>query len=141
MAISGKRRLLNARWIKRDLTYTVEELAQLFHIHVNTVRNWKSQGLQPIDGGRPILFSGCEVASFLKKKRTLAKRKCLPDEFYCLKCRVPRHPVDLTIQLENQSEKIDRLVGNCSSCGTRMYRASSVARRNALTQHFILQPA
>ena len=34
-------------------SYTVDDAAQLFGCHRNTIRHWQKQGLKPIDGRRP----------------------------------------------------------------------------------------
>ena len=68
-----RRRTPSARLVKRDSTYTVEETAGLLAVHVNTVRNWQTDGLHPIDLHYPILFHGSDLQTFLKRKQ--AKRR------------------------------------------------------------------
>ena len=52
------RRHANPRLVKLHRNYTVEEIARLFGLHKNTVRNWLKEGLALIDGQRPMLILG-----------------------------------------------------------------------------------
>ena len=52
------RQRANPRAIKLHRTYSVEEAAQVLGVHKNSVRGWRSQGLEPIDDSRPVLFQG-----------------------------------------------------------------------------------
>jgi hypothetical protein len=55
----------NPRLVKIHRSYTVEEVARNLRKHKNTVRAWIKQGLRPIDGRRPTLFTGLNwCASF-----------------------------------------------------------------------------
>ena len=57
-------RHLNHRLVKTHRTYTVEEIASLFHVHRNTVREWVRRGLPTCDDRRPMLILGAELAAF-----------------------------------------------------------------------------
>jgi uncharacterized protein YjcR len=46
----------NHRLVKIHRNYTVEDIANLFGIHKNTVRNWVKDGLATIDEKRPMLI-------------------------------------------------------------------------------------
>jgi hypothetical protein len=48
----------NPHLVKIHRNYTVEEVARLFNIHKNTVRNWISGGLPVCDSNRPLLVLG-----------------------------------------------------------------------------------
>jgi len=73
----------NPRLAKLHRTYSVEEVARLFKLHKNTVRNWLKQGLTPIDDRRPILILGKELSRFLQERRHKAKQVCGPGRIYC----------------------------------------------------------
>ena len=71
-------RLPNPRLAKIHRNYTVEEVARLYGVHRNTVRQWiKRDGLPICDDGRPVLILGGELAAFLTRKRTRNKRLSL----------------------------------------------------------------
>ena len=78
--------------VKIHYTYSVDEIANRFGIHKNTVRNWKKNGLATIDDRKPMLFHGQTLATFLQAKRTKNKRPCKPGEIYCVRCRAPKVP-------------------------------------------------
>ena len=80
----------NHRRVKTHRSYTVEEVAGLFDIHKNTVRNWLKNGLATIDHNRPTLILGNDLAEYLKIRRTKNKQACKPEELYCSRCRRPR---------------------------------------------------
>src|SRR5260221_11249883 len=48
----------NPRRVKIHRNYSVEDIARLFGIHKNTVRNWLKQGLATIANLRPLLALG-----------------------------------------------------------------------------------
>src|SRR6266699_3150405 len=59
----------NPRLVKIHRNYAVEDIARLFDVHKNTVRNWLKQGLASIDDRRPILVLGHELSRFLQERR------------------------------------------------------------------------
>ena len=120
-----QKRTYDIRRIRLTLSYSVQEAAELFHLHKNAVLNWIKAGLPIIDERRPYLIQGNELASFLKKKQSIRKSKCKPNEFFCFKCRVPRAPNGCVIVKIKNDHKL-LLVGACSFCGTRMNKAGSV---------------
>ncbi|MDZ4322206.1 MAG: helix-turn-helix domain-containing protein, partial [Phenylobacterium sp.] len=64
---------LNPRLTKIHLAYTLAEVAELYGLHVNTVRGWiKRDGLEPIDGRRPLLIKGSVLRAFLDGRRKKA---------------------------------------------------------------------
>ena len=70
----------------------MEETANLYGAHRNTVRQWVKQGLPTCDDRRPMLILGRHLAAFLQARRLKNKRTCKPGEIYCIRCRVPRNP-------------------------------------------------
>src|SRR6266404_3171676 len=82
----------NPRLVKIHRNYSVEDIARLFGIHKNTVRNWLKQGLATIDDRRPILVLGQELSRFLHECRQKAKQSCGLGRLYCIACRAPKVP-------------------------------------------------
>ncbi len=117
----GKRRP-NPRLAKIHRNYTVEEIASLYSIHKNTVRQWIKQGLPIIDTRRPILVLGKELAAFLYKKRQKNTRTCKPGEIYCLKCRETRSPAGAMADYQPTTERLGNLSGICPCCDTMIHR-------------------
>ncbi len=77
----------NHRQVKIHRNYTVEEIASLFGIHKNTVREWIKAGLPVLDDKRPMLILGQELAAFLQARRIKNKQTCQPGQMYCFRCR------------------------------------------------------
>lgn len=121
----------NPRRVKIHRNYTVEEVAGLFGVHKNTVRNWIKTGLPLIDTGRPMLIFGQELANFFETKRTKNKRTCKPGEMYCVKCRAPKFPAENMAEYIADSEKTGNLQAICPDCDSIMNRRVSLAKINA----------
>ena len=60
---------LNPNLVKIHRNYTVEEVANLFSVHKNTVRLWVKDGLATNDDKRPMLILGSDLKSYLQAKR------------------------------------------------------------------------
>jgi hypothetical protein len=57
------RHRINPRLVKIHLSYTVDEAARRLKTHKNTIRNWIKLGLPVIDGRRPALVHGRDLAA------------------------------------------------------------------------------
>ena len=112
----------NYRLVKIHRTYTVEEVASLFGVHRNTVREWIKRGLPTIDRKRPMLIHGRELAAFLHARRVKNKETCQPGELYCVRCRVPRTPAGDMAEYRASTKVLGNLIGICPSCECLMYR-------------------
>jgi excisionase family DNA binding protein len=127
-------RLPNPRLAKVHRSYTVEEVARLYGVHRNTVRQWiKRDGLPVCDDRRPVLILGSELAAFLTRKRTQNKRPCKPGELYCVRCRVPQSPALGMVDYNPLTATGGNLIGLCPLCGGMMYRRANLARLAAAT--------
>ena len=123
-----RKRHPNPRLAKIHRNYTVEEIAVLFRVHRNTVRQWVKQGLPTIDRRRPILICGADLVAYLRERRTKNKRKCSPGEVYCMRCRIPRTPAGDMADYEPVTPTHGNLIGICPTCEAMMYRRVSLAR-------------
>ncbi|MGA9070670.1 MAG: helix-turn-helix domain-containing protein [Terracidiphilus sp.] len=127
-----RKRRPNYRLVKIHRNYTVEEVACLFGTHKNTVRAWVKAGLPTCDRKRPILILGCELAEYLKARRTKNKRPCQPGEIYCVRCRAPKQPAGDMAEYEPITEKFGSLKGICPDCDGMIYRRASRAKLSAI---------
>lgn len=118
----------NHRLVKIHRNYTVEEIANLFSIHKNTVRTWIKNGLPLSDDKRPALILGRELATFLQAQKTKNKQTCQPNEMYCLRCRVPRKPVVDMVDYEVINQKVGNLIALCSHCNALMNKRVSFSK-------------
>ena len=110
----GKR--INPNLAKIHRNYTVEEIANLFSVHKNTVRLWVKNGLPTNDDKRPMLILGSDLKLFLQSKRRKHKHKCKPYEIYCVRCRSPQIPAEKMADYEVINDKSGRLFGICPHC-------------------------
>ena len=108
--------------VKQHRSYTAGELAACLGVHKNTVRNWRREGLEPVEPRRPLLFHGASVRAFLLKRNADRKRPCPPGTLYCLRCRQPSTPVPGTVQFVPMLPSGGNLRGICACCGLTMHR-------------------
>ena len=123
-----RKRHPNPRLAKIHRNYTVDEVANLFDVHRNTVREWVKRGLPTNDGKRPMLILGRDLVAFLTARRAKNKRTCQPGEIYCVRCRAPRAPAGDMVDYEPVTVTLGNLVAICSACETMIYRRVSLAK-------------
>ena len=118
----------NHRLAKIHRAYRVDEVARLYGVHPNTVRQWLKAGLCALDSGRPALIHGTALRAFHENRRQRRKRPCQPGEIYCMRCRAPRRPAGDLVDCLHQSDRVGSLVGICPQCEALMYRRVSLRR-------------
>ena len=118
----------NPRLAKIHRNYTVEEVAGVFGVHRNTVREWVKRELPTSDGRRPMLILGHDLVAFLRARRAKNKRTCQPGEIYCVRCRAPRAPAGDMADYQAVTATLGNLIAICSTCEAMMYRRVSLAR-------------
>lgn len=118
----------NPNLVKIHRNYTVEEVADLFSVHKNTVRLWVKDGLATSDNKRPMLILGSVLKQYLQSKRKTNKRKCLPIEIYCVRCRLPQIPAGNMVDFERENYMTGRLIGLCPSCNGVINKFFNVAQ-------------
>jgi hypothetical protein len=118
----------NYRLAKIHRNYTVEEIAKLFRVHRNTVREWIKRSLPTSDRKRPMLILGRDLAAFLQARRLKNKRKCQPGEIYCVRCRAPKHPAGDMAEYQPVTTTLGSMVGICPSCDSMIYRRVNLAK-------------
>jgi hypothetical protein len=122
----------NPRLVKVHRNYSVEEIARLFGLHKNTVRNWLKQGLPIIDDRRPILIIGRELSVFLKERRQKTKQACGPGRIFCIACRAPKVPAGKMAECIPTGPLAGNLRGICPDCDRLIYRRVNLARIDAV---------
>lgn len=118
----------NPRLAKIHRNYTVEEVANLFGVHRNTVREWIKRGLPVCDGKKPMLILGRDLAEFLQTRRTKNKQTCKPGEMYCVRCRSTQVPAGNMADYVQVTELLGNLVAICPDCEALMNRRVSLAK-------------
>jgi hypothetical protein len=123
-----RKRHPNYRLVKIHRNYTVEEIAKLFDIHKNTVRQWIKEGLETINDKRPILILSPVLMAFLQAHRLKNKQTYKPGKLCCARCRAPRLPAGNMADYNPVTEKFGNLVAICPDCNSLMNRRVSMAR-------------
>lgn len=125
-------RRIDPRAVKLLRTYDVAELAAHLGVHRNTVRHWQREGLKPLDGGRPVLFHGSTIRTFLSDRRASRKSPCKPGTLYCFKCRSPRQPALGMVDYLPISATGGNIRAICATCETVMHRRAAKASLAAI---------
>lgn len=123
-----RKRHPNYRRVKIHRNYTIEEIANLFSLHKNTVHGWVKAGLPSSDDKRPMLILGHELAAFLQARRVKNKQTCKPGEIYCVCCRAPKFPAADMAEYLPITEKFGNLVAICSDCNSIINRRVSLTK-------------
>lgn len=118
----------NPRLAKIHRNYTVEEIANLFGVHRNTVREWVKRGLPTNDDKRPKLILGRDLSGFLQARRKKSKRPCGPGEIYCVRCRSPKAPAGDMADYQVVTAILGNLSAMCPDCHAIMNRRVSLAK-------------
>lgn len=124
------------RRVRGQRTYTTLEAANILGVAVGTVRTWLRADLPTLDESRPILILGSDLKKWLSKRSATRKRKCRPDEMFCMHCRFPRKPHPGTTHIVQSNQKTLRISGSCVDCGATMNRAGAVAKIQEIVEAF-----
>ena len=122
----------NPRLVKIHRNYCVEDIARLFGLHKNTVRNWLKQGLATIDDRRPTLVLGRELSRFLQERRRKARQVCGPGRIFCIACRTPKVPAGNMAECTPTSPLAGNLCGICPDCDRLIYRRVNLTKINSV---------
>lgn len=131
------KRKIDIRRIKKDISYSPSEICELLGVHKNTIYQWFKAGLPKLDNQKPYLVRGYDLYDFLQQKRK--GRKCLPHEFYCFKCKVPRAAWENVVDLIKYNDKQLMIQGLCTICDTKVNKLGSVRRMEEHKKHFFVQ--
>ena len=122
LRLAMSKRHPNPRLAKIHCNYTVDEIANLYAIHKNTVRAWVKGGLPTSDDRRPSLILGRDLMAYLQAKRIKNKQTCQPGQIYCVRCRAPKVPAGYMAEYQPLTTTLGNLLGICPSCNAMMYR-------------------
>ncbi|TWX65947.1 helix-turn-helix domain-containing protein [Colwellia demingiae] len=126
----------NPNKCKINRNYTVSDIAKLYGVHKNTVKNWIKRGLKKIDNHRPYLILGSELREFLKDLRTINKRPCEFGEIYCFCCNSAREPLQESIEFEPYNLSLFVLKGRCNICNSLMNKYQRLEDLARLQRYF-----
>lgn len=129
-----KKRRINPNLAKIHRAYKIEELADIYGVHKNTVRQWIQDGLETVDEQRPTLILGHQAVEFLKHRRQSRKRPCKTNEIFCLRCRSPKQPVPGLVEYVPVTESLGNLLALCPDCSSIINRRTNLTKALAISQ-------
>ena len=132
-------RRYDTRRIRQHLSYSLQDIAALFSLHKNAVRNWLREGLPTTDRQKPYLVHGSDLKAFLEKRQSRHKAKCQPHEFYCLRCRAPRSAWGGLVDAVPVSPVRYNLTALCGTCECQIFRLVSARQLPEFQKRFALQ--
>lgn len=124
----------NPNLAKLHRNYSITEVASLYQVHKNTVRNWIKAGLPTCDAIRPILILGKDLRFFLQERRAKQRKKCRIDEIFCLRCKEPRRLVDGLVEYQQLTSSRGCLSSLCPVCTCLVNKYVSIDKLNAIRQ-------
>jgi len=131
------KRTYDPRKVKRYRSYTVKDLAELYGVGPNTVRQWiKKHSLPVLEGSYPVLIYWTDIREWLTARQAARKWTCGADEMSCFKCQGPRRVKAGTFRVVNSNSVTPTLKGDCDTCGSAMNRATSQAKLKADIANF-----
>ena len=132
------RKNFNTRLIRSRQNYSREEIAELLHVHQNTVSLWFKEGLSKIDDHQPHLVFGQDLIDFLKVRAGGRKHPCAPDELYCCMCQQPRKSKGNTVCIKVSPARTN-IVGFCEICSTKINKTISPHKVDLFKEIFIVR--
>lgn len=126
----------NTNRIRRQISYSIQEITEMLAVHKNTVRSWVREGLPKTDKQKPWLIHGQDLREFLSKRQSLRQKKCGLDEFYCFRCRMPRRPFGNLADVKVRNAKTVVVCGFCEVCDTSMNKVQSAKNLAKIFQTF-----
>jgi len=126
----------NYNLVKPGHIYIVNEIADRFGVHKNTVLSWIKQGLKTSDGIKRYLIRGHDLRDFLQAKRKKHKCICQLDEIYCVKCRAAKKPAGMMADYKPPAKGLlGSIMGMCPDCECMIYRRTSPKRLEQIRQY------
>ena len=131
-------KLYNINRISGFLSYTVEDISNMYSMHPQTVRKWIKIGLKTIDSRKPSLIHGSELKEFLKKQNEKNKKHLDFKEFFCCACKEAHIPLFRKVYLE-QNHQFIKAKGVCPITKKIMNRSYKLADYSQLKKVFSVE--
>jgi integrase len=100
---------------RQHRVYSVEDVMGLYAVCRNTVSNWVTGGLSPVDQDTPQLFRGAELARFHTERRERSRILLRSGEFKCLGCKMAVFP-ELATLVVDRSRRRPMAMAVCPDC-------------------------
>jgi len=117
--------------VRRNYTYTPEEIAGLFNVAPSTVFRWiRQEGLDRIEAGKKYHVHSSALIAFINEQNKKRKVKCKADQIYCFKCRAASHVRENSLKIVVLPNGTVRISAQCMVCGCKMNKAISSQNYN-----------
>ena len=120
------------------LSYSIEDICNMYSMHPQTVRKWIKIGLRTIDSKKPSLIHGSDLRKFLKKHNEKLKEHLDFEEFFCVTCKEAHIPLSRKVYLE-QNHQFIRSKGVCPITKKIMNRSYKLSDYSRLKKAFSLE--
>ena len=124
-------RRVSVNRIKANRHYTYEDAARALGVSIQTVRAWRSDGLQVLTGQIPHIIMGYALKEFIIKRKRKRKCQLKDDEVLCMRCKAPRTPFGMMadyVPTSATSGRLETLCGTCEGRCSRLAQASEIPR-------------
>lgn len=129
MPPSSKKRH-SLKGIRKNYTYTADEIADVMGVCTPTVFRWIKEGLTRIPDTKKYYVHGSELLRFLGEKNTKNKRPMTDGQIFCCKCQSPQNPAPNSVSVKDLPNKTVRVLGRCTVCSTPMNKVVSGKKWN-----------
>jgi|GEM_PF-2989610 len=118
--------------LKKDYTYTAEQLYQVFGVHSRTLSGWhKNNGLNLVKN-RPLMVFSEELRVFLSHKVKQRKTKLALTEFYCMSCKCAKQGHEGKVHIEDLGHML-QVKAICPTCGSILNRRHNKEKYQTVT--------
>lgn len=111
--------------IKKDVAYSLSEVAVVVGVQRRTVTRWVNEGLIVLDANKkPVLVMGYILKEFLINKSMENKVSLKKDEIYCVACSqgVQCDMDKLELNFLGKNKSLPALVGRCKKCKNKIFK-------------------
>lgn len=119
--------------LRKNYTYTLDQLHKAFDLHPQTVRGWikRSQNsLKCIQRNPTFVFSE-ELRGFLKRENQNRKTILEPTHMFCMSCKKGKHPLDNQVYFQFKGKAVS-LKAICPGCHVLMNKQTSSRTLNQI---------
>ena len=118
---------VSTRRIKKHRLYTYIEAGDALGVTPQTVRSWRSGGLQVMATSKPHYILGDALIVFVNSRQTKRRSQPRLDQMLCFTCNVPKRPMGGMVDYIPITEARGRLTGFCEDCEGRIHRFAGMA--------------
>ena len=107
---------VSTRKIKKHRLYSYEEAGGVLGVTPQTVRSWRSIGLEVMTSSTPHYILGAELIRYHVDRQVKKSVKMGLDQMYCFKCKAPQKPLWAMVDYVPINDTRGRLMGLCGAC-------------------------